>query len=102
MCALLVAAGSHETATRLCQEISSRALRALWAWQGLGRLLLDQGRPEAALVPLQSALRLEPRAAAGWEGLGAAYHKLGRLTAALKVRCYFLASDCCDAYMIHA
>ena len=80
-----MAAGSHDTALKLCQEISSRAPKALWAWQGLGRLLLDQGRPEAALMPLQAALRLNPKASPTWEALGAAYHKLGRLTAALKV-----------------
>ena len=81
-----MAGGSQDTALKLCQEIASRAPKALWAWQGVGRLLLDQDRPEPALVPLQSALRLDPRAAATWEALGAAYHSLGRLTAALKVR----------------
>lgn len=95
LCGLLVAAGSQETALKLCQEITSRAPKAVWAWQGLGRQLLDQGRPESALVPLQSALRLEPTDAPTWEALGAAYHKLGRLTAALKAS---LLAICCSIY----
>lgn len=46
------------------------------------------------MAGFQGLLRLKPNASELWEGLGAAYHALGRITAALKVGCNCLSIRC--------
>ena len=78
-------AGATEAAAELCMDIAEQYPRAAWAQQQLGSLALEQGRAQEAVAALQAALRRDPANAAAWEVLGAAYHMLGRFTAALKV-----------------
>ena len=84
-------AGATEAAAELCEDIAEQYPGAAWAQQQLGSLALEQGRAEEAVAALQAALRKDPANAAAWELLGAAYHMLGRFTAALKV-CFLSAS----------
>lgn len=78
-------AGATDAAAELCADITKDFPEAAWAQQQLGFLALGQGRAEEAVTALQGALRRNPGNAPAWEALGAAYHTLGRLTAALKV-----------------
>lgn len=78
-------AGATEAAAELCKDIAEQYPGAAWAQQQLGSLALERGKAEAAVAALQAALRRDPANAAAWEVLGAAYHMLGRFTAALKV-----------------
>lgn len=86
LCTLLHAADEVDKERALCQEITTRAPQALWAWRRLGFLQLNSGDAEAAIASLQVALRGDPSHGASWQCLAAAYQNLGRLTAALKVR----------------
>ena len=87
-------AGATDAAAELCRDIAEQYPGAAWAQQQLGCLALAQGRAEEAVAALQAALRRDPANAAAWEVLGAAYHMLGRFTAALKVGAPCLHSDC--------
>ncbi len=80
-------AGAAEAAAELCEDIAEQYPGASWAQRQLGFLAMAGGRAEDAVKALQAALRGDPADAPAWEALGAAYHMLGRLTAALKVQC---------------
>ena len=80
-------AGAAEAAAELCEDIAEQYPAASWAQRQLGFLAMAGGRAEDAIKALQAALRGDPADAPAWEALGAAYHMLGRLTAALKARC---------------
>ena len=80
-------AGAAEAAAELCADIAEQYPAASWAQWQLGFLAISGGRAEDAVKALQAALRGDPADASAWEALGAAYHMLGRLTAALKARC---------------
>lgn len=77
--------GRADTAEALCQEVSTRAPAATWAWRRLGFFALDASNFERAVLCFQTALRGDVRHVGSWEGLGSAYQSLARLTAALKV-----------------
>ena len=85
LCNLLRAEGRADTAQALCQEVSTRAPGAIWAWRRLAFFSLDGGDYEKAVLCFQTALRRDVKNAGAWEGLGFAYQSLARLTAALKV-----------------
>lgn len=55
-----------------------------WAWKAIGSVRLEKGDAEAAITPLQIALRSTPDDAVVWQRLGEAYSKTARFTAALK------------------
>ncbi|KAL3133073.1 hypothetical protein ABBQ38_006975 [Trebouxia sp. C0009 RCD-2024] len=84
LCNLLRAEGRADTAQALCQEVSSRAPGATWAWRRLAFFCLHTGDFEKAVLCFQTALRGDVGHAGAWEGLGSAYQSLARLTAALK------------------
>ena len=85
LCNLLKNEGRADTAQALCQEVSTRAPGATWAWRRLGFFALDASDSEKAVLCFQTALRGDVRHVGAWEGLGSAYQSLARLTAALKV-----------------
>lgn len=85
LCNLLGAEGRADTAQALCQEVSTRAPGANWAWRRLAFFLLDASNFEKAVLCFQTALRGDVKHVGAWEGLGSAYQSLARLTAALKV-----------------
>ena len=82
-------AGTTDAAIGLCSDIAEQYPEAAWAQQQLGSLALEQGRAEEAVTALQLGLRRDPGNAPSWEALGAAYHMLGRFTAALKVSAFW-------------
>ncbi|KAL0025266.1 hypothetical protein WJX77_012112 [Trebouxia sp. C0004] len=84
LCNLLKDEGRADTAQALCQEVSTRAPAATWAWRRLGFFALDTSHCEKAVLFFQTALRGDVRHVASWEGLASAYQSLARLTAALK------------------
>ena len=90
--------GRADTAQALCQEVSTRAPAATWAWRRLGFFALDASNFEGAVPCFQTALRGDVRHAGSWEGLGSAYQSLARLTAALKV---LPSSFACDLLFEH-
>ena len=82
---LLKAEGRTETAQALCQEFSTRAPAADWAWRRLAYFAIEAADYERAVLCFQTALRVDVKHVGSWEGLGSAYQSLARLTAALKV-----------------
>jgi CRISPR-associated protein Csy1 len=59
----------------------------------LGRVRLDQGRPDEALRELQAAVNLDPKHVRGWNNLGIALQSLDRLDDALRAFNHALAID---------
>ena len=94
-------AGATDAAAELCKDIAEQYPGAAWAQQQLGSLTLEQGRAEEAVAALQAALRKDPANAAAWEVLGAAYHMLGRFTAALKVHFPSASKDGKSVWKLH-
>ena len=93
LCNLLRDEGRADTAQALCQEVSTRAPGAIWAWRRLAFFSLDGGDYEKAVLCFQTALRGDVKHAGAWEGLGSAFQSLARLTAALKV-CLLHSTRC--------
>ena len=89
-----MAEGRADTAQALCQEVSTRAPGATWAWRRLAFFCLHAGDFEKAVLCFQTALRRDVAHAGAWEGLASAYQSLARLTAALKVDPSCLVCSC--------
>ena len=92
---MLKAEGRAETAQALCQEVSTRAPEAGWAWRRLAFFALEAKDFERAVLCFQTALRADVKHVGCWEGLGSAYQSLARLTAALKVAFLTARLSCC-------
>jgi tetratricopeptide (TPR) repeat protein len=71
-------AGDPETAEEVFREGLLLDPDHLKTLVNLGRVLMDQEKPEEALVPLQRAVELAPQNADAYRVLGRAYHNLQR------------------------
>ncbi|PKU77719.1 tetratricopeptide repeat protein SKI3 [Dendrobium catenatum] len=84
LCDLLDVNGKESLEIAVCKEASEKSPRAFWAFRRLGYLQIYHKKWEEAVQSLQHAIRGYPACADLWEALGLAYHRLGRLTAAIK------------------
>jgi len=71
-----------EAEQRLTHLASAEPENSEWQYL-LGSVLLEEQRPEAAIVPLEKALRLQPRFLPAEESLGRAYLNIGRAAEAI-------------------
>lgn len=76
--------GDHEGARHAFEAAICAANGDATARLLLGRLLLDQGQPEAALVHLEKACQLDPQLAGGFYALAQTQSRLGQTEAAQK------------------
>ena len=74
-----------EAAMKLCDKTVQRDGRAAWAWLHKGMTYARTHDPSAAVLALQSAVRLQGENAGAWEALAESYRALGRYTGSLKV-----------------
>jgi uncharacterized protein HemY len=71
-------AGRQALKARLLQRLAQGHDDALLRFT-LGRLMLDEAEPEAALPHLQAAVQQQPEHSASWAQLGLCLQRLGRL-----------------------
>jgi tetratricopeptide (TPR) repeat protein len=74
--------GRYAETEALASEITVRFPRHGFGWKAMGTVLLQQGRTEEAVAPLQKAAELSPGDAPLHNSLGNALAKLGRLSEA--------------------
>ena len=94
-------AGEYATAEEALEQALELDPRHVKSWINLGRVLLDDGRPEEALAKIDSALVIDPELDVAHRLKGRVHHQLGRTDEALGAYRQAIRIDNSDAWSMN-
>lgn len=94
-------AGEYASAEEALEQALALDPRHVKSWINLGRVLLDDGRPEEALAKIDSALAIDPGLDAACRLQGRVYHQLGQTDEALEAYRRAIRIDNNDAWSMN-